>query len=125
MSRLYGLYDECKKYGSVRSWKLLVSTFQCLPLAAVIDERTFCVHHGMSPKLHTLNDMDALARNELAEDEAPLCDLLFSEPQDSPCWVPNEDLFGYLWGPDVTEWWNSNNGLEFLVRSGGYIAERA
>jgi hypothetical protein len=25
--------------------------------------------------------------------------------------------------PDVTEWWNSNNGLEFLVRSGGYIAE--
>jgi hypothetical protein len=83
--------------------------------------QTFCVHHGMSPKLHTLNDMDALARfvitglvagsmvmtvltrlttrNELAEDEAPLSDLLFSEPQDSPCWVPNEDLLGYLWGP--------------------------
>lgn len=39
MSRIYGLYDECKKYGSVRSWKLLVSTFQCLPLAAVIDDR--------------------------------------------------------------------------------------
>jgi serine/threonine-protein phosphatase PP1 catalytic subunit len=39
MSRLYGLYDECKTYGSVRSWKLLVSTFQCLPLAAVIDDR--------------------------------------------------------------------------------------
>ena len=40
MSRIYGLYDECKRvYGGVQSWKLLVSTFQCLPLAAVIDDR--------------------------------------------------------------------------------------
>jgi hypothetical protein len=40
-------------------------------------------------------------RNEFAEDEAPLCDLLFSEPQDSPWWAPNEDLLGYLWGPGL------------------------
>ncbi len=44
-------------------------------------------------------------RNELAEDEAPLCDLLFSEPQDSPWWAPNEYLLGCLWGPGLKASW--------------------
>lgn len=39
INRIYGFYDECKRRFSVRLWKIFTDCFNCLPVAAVIDDK--------------------------------------------------------------------------------------
>ena len=53
----YGFYKECnKKYGSVNVWQHFVNTFDYMSLSAVISNRIFCVHGGLSPSIHIGRD---------------------------------------------------------------------
>lgn len=36
--------------------------FNCMPLAAVVEERIFCCHGGISPSLRSLQDIEAINR---------------------------------------------------------------
>lgn len=47
-----GFYDECKRRYNVKLWKTFTDCFNCLPIAAIIDEKIFCCHGGLSPDLH-------------------------------------------------------------------------
>jgi Fe-S cluster assembly ATP-binding protein len=51
VTQVYGFYDECKRRYSVRLWRLFIDCFNWLPIAAIIDEKIFCVHGGLSPDL--------------------------------------------------------------------------
>ncbi|OQR75682.1 protein phosphatase type 1-like [Tropilaelaps mercedesae] len=39
ISRLYGFYDECKRRYSVKLWKTFTECFNCMPVAAIVDEK--------------------------------------------------------------------------------------
>ena len=39
ISMMYGFYDECKRRYNVKMWKKFISTFDCLPVAAVIEKK--------------------------------------------------------------------------------------
>jgi serine/threonine-protein phosphatase PP1 catalytic subunit len=54
LNKIYGFYDECKRKFSVRLFKSVTDTFLYLPVAAVVANRVFCVHGGLSPLLKTL-----------------------------------------------------------------------
>ena len=44
---MYGFYDECLRvYGNTEVWKEFTSTFDCLPLGAMVDDKIFCPHGG-------------------------------------------------------------------------------
>ena len=62
-NRIYGLYDELKKrkYNN-RIWILFNYLFNYLPIAAVIREKIFCVHGGLSPNLINLEDIYKITR---------------------------------------------------------------
>ena len=63
ITQVYGFYDECcKKYGSANVWKLLTDLFDYLPLTALIEGTTFCLHGGLSPSLQTLDEIRSLKR---------------------------------------------------------------
>lgn len=47
-----GFYDECKRRYNVKLWKTFTDCFNCLPIAAIIDEKIFCCHGGLSPDLN-------------------------------------------------------------------------
>lgn len=49
LSLFSGFYDDCKRRYSIRVWKQFTAVFDCLPLAAVVAGRIFCVHGGLSP----------------------------------------------------------------------------
>lgn len=51
ISKHYGFFDECKRRYSVDLWKVFTQCFHCLPIAAVVDDKIFCVHGGLSPEL--------------------------------------------------------------------------
>eukprot|EP01025_Chloroclados_australasicus_P069578 TRINITY_DN983_c0_g2_i1.p2 TRINITY_DN983_c0_g2~~TRINITY_DN983_c0_g2_i1.p2 ORF type:complete len:191 (+),score=22.48 TRINITY_DN983_c0_g2_i1:222-794(+) len=54
INRIYGFYDECKRRYNIRLWKTFTDCFNCLPVAAVVDEKIICMHGGLSPNLKTL-----------------------------------------------------------------------
>ena len=39
INRIYGFYDECKRRYNIRLWKTFTDCFNCLPVAALIDEK--------------------------------------------------------------------------------------
>lgn len=49
INRIYGFYDECKRRYNVRLWKTFTDCFNCLPVAALVDEK---VSHTLSSSLH-------------------------------------------------------------------------
>lgn len=62
VTRVYGFYDECKRRCSIKIWKTFVDVFNCLPVAAIVSDKIFCVHGGLSPILRHMNDVRAILR---------------------------------------------------------------
>ena len=42
-----------------RLWKTFTDCFNCLPVAALIDEKILCMHGGLSPELKSLEQVSA------------------------------------------------------------------
>ena len=51
-----------RKYGSANVWTAFTNLFDFLPLAALIDDRVFTPHGGLSPTIQTMSDINELDR---------------------------------------------------------------
>ncbi|EES13960.1 hypothetical protein BDA96_07G159800 [Sorghum bicolor] len=118
INRIYGFYDECKRRFSVRLWKLFTDCFNCLPVAAVIDDKILCMHGGLSPDLDNLNRIREIQRPVDVPDQGLLCDLLWSDPdRDSSGWGDNDRGVSFTFGADkVTEFLNKQD-LDLVCRA--------
>ncbi|XP_078174646.1 serine/threonine-protein phosphatase PP1-like [Carex rostrata] len=118
INRIYGFYDECKRRYSVRIWKTFTDCFNCLPVAALVDERILCMHGGLSPDLCDLNQIRRLVRPSDVPDKGLLCDLLWSDP----CgglrgWGPNDRGVSYTFGADVVTNFLKKLDLDLICRA--------
>ncbi|KAJ1076656.1 hypothetical protein K5549_009974 [Capra hircus] len=57
IDRIYGFYDECKRRYNIKLWKTFTDCFNCLPIAAIMDEKIFCCHGGLSPDLQSMEQI--------------------------------------------------------------------
>lgn len=75
-----GFFDECKRRYNIKLWKTFTDCFNCLPIAAIIDEKIFCCHGGLSPDLQDMEQIRRIVRPTDVPDTGLLCDLLWSDP---------------------------------------------
>lgn len=76
ITQVYGFYDECiRKYGNAEVWKAFTDLFDYLPITALIENRYFAVHGGLSPSIDTLDQIRKLDRVREPPHEArwPIC----------------------------------------------------
>ena len=102
VTRVYGFYDECKRRCNIKVWKTFVDTFNCLPIAAIVAGKIFCVHGGLSPSLKHMDDIRQIARPTDVPEYGLLNDLLWSDPADMEAeWEANERGVSYCFGKKV------------------------
>jgi serine/threonine-protein phosphatase PP1 catalytic subunit len=127
INRMYGFYDECKRRYTIKLWKNFIDSFNCLPIAAVIDDTIFCCHGGLSPELIFVNQIKNIIRPTDVPEYGMLCDILWSDPNE------NENMKEYFGknerGISVTfskkslnNFLNDNN-LELLCRAHQVVEE--
>ncbi|KAI3911745.1 hypothetical protein MKX01_029506 [Papaver californicum] len=94
INRIYGFYDECKRRFNVRLWKVFTDCFNCLPVAALVDEKILCMHGGL------------------------LCDLLWSDPsKDVKGWGMNDRGVSYTFGADKMTEFLRKQELDLICRA--------
>ena len=115
---MYGFYDEClRKFGSVNVWRFCTNIFDYLALAAIIDNKIFCVHGGLSPSINTLDEIRSIDRKQEVPHDGAMCDLMWSDPDDTVGWSVSPRGAGYLFGGDVVEKFNRENKIDLICRA--------
>lgn len=133
ITQVYGFYDEClRKYGSVNVWRYCTEIFDYLSLSAIIEDKIFCVHGGLSPSINTLDQIRIIDRKQEVPHDGAMCDLMWSDPEGAcVCGVGWEMGGTVLTGcihcvchgvADIDGWGLSPRGAGYLF--GGDVVEK-
>lgn len=147
INRIYGFYDECKRRYNVRLWKTFTDCFNCLPVAALVDEKAsfwlalpfvcspdfspylhshqssvvkqiLCMHGGLSPELKSLEQVKRIPRPTDVPDTGLLCDLLWADPdKEIQGWGENDRGVSYTFGPDSVLDFLAKHDLDLICRA--------
>ena len=118
INRIYGFYDECKRRYSIKLWRQFGDVFDCLPVAAIVEDKIFCMHGGLSRELFDLQQIKALPRPTDVPDDGLLCDLLWADPDpDIYGWQESDRGVSYVFGPDVLKQFLEHQDLDLVCRA--------
>jgi len=118
INRIYGFYEECRRKINVKVWRIFNEVFDCLPVAAIISNKIFCVHGGLSPDLVDLEQINDLARPTSIPSRGLMCDLLWSDPEtELTGWAENSRGVSYTFGENVVKKFLLSNGLTHVCRA--------
>ena len=120
VTQVYGFYGECvRKYGNANAWTYLTDMFDYLTIAALIDNRVMAVRGGLSPSIHTIDQIRVLERFQEVPHEGPLADLMWSDPEaegDGGFTISSRGA-GYTFGAPIVQKFLQVNGLEHILRA--------
>lgn len=126
ITKIYGFWDECRRRYNGRLWKKFVNLFNHLPVAAVIDDRIFAMHGGLSPDLKDLNQITKLKKPSEIPEGGVLTDLLWSDPAESNSpfilnlvpkkWGENDRGISFVFSDKVVQEFLSKHKLDLIVR---------
>jgi len=118
MNELYGFEGEVKHKVGANAFSIFTTVFQSLPVAYVINERVMVMHGGL-PMVDgvLLDDIRKLNRSCEPGEQGTLTDLLWADPQDENGRGMSKRGTSMQFGPDVTEQFCKQNGLDYIIRS--------
>ncbi|XP_051572144.1 serine/threonine-protein phosphatase 4 catalytic subunit A-like isoform X2 [Myxocyprinus asiaticus] len=85
--------------------------------------KIFCVHGGLSPSIQTLDQIRTIDRKQEVPHDGPMCDLLWSDPEDTTGWGVSPRGAGYLFGSDVVAQFNAANDISMICRAHQLVME--
>lgn len=71
---------------------------QSVPFTFQVESEIFCLHGGLSPSIETLDNIRNFDRVQEVPHEGPMCDLLWSDPDDRCGWGISPRGAGYTFG---------------------------
>eukprot|EP00903_Cladosiphon_okamuranus_P006663 g6505.t1 len=118
INKMYGFYDECKRRYSTKLWRTFTDCFNCLPVAAIVDDKIFCAHGGLSPELFDMEQINRVSRPTDVPDTGLLCDLLWSDPdRDIIGWGENDRGVSFTFGEDIVRDFLAAHDLDLICRA--------
>ncbi|KAG8493652.1 hypothetical protein CXB51_011036 [Gossypium anomalum] len=145
ITQVYGFYVEClRKYGNANVWKIFTDHFDYFPLTALVgrtnmsqDKRLYCSIVLLLAKkmnclrnvsawwivlsIETLDNIRNFDRVQEVLHKGPMCDLLWSNPDNRCGWGISPRGAGYTFGcilisKDISEQFNHTNSLKLIAR---------
>ncbi|CCA68662.1 related to calcineurin catalytic subunit [Serendipita indica DSM 11827] len=121
---------ECTRKYSERIYDAFLEVFKTMPLAAVVDDRFFCVHGGIGPDLESVSDIDKINRFAEVPTKGLFCDLLWADPCPPGSEFPGGPLFlensvrgcSYYYSYEAVCKFLKANGLSSIIR--GHEAQK-
>ncbi|EDO17724.1 hypothetical protein Kpol_1033p29 [Vanderwaltozyma polyspora DSM 70294] len=117
VTKMYGFYDECKRRKNTKVWKMFIDVFNTLPFAAVIQDKIFCVHGGISPELKSMEQIESIKRPTDIPDEGLITDILWSDPNaQAQAWSLNDRGVSYTFGKKTVVDFCSQFKFDLIIR---------
>jgi diadenosine tetraphosphatase ApaH/serine/threonine PP2A family protein phosphatase len=120
MTDNYGFHEEVQQKFSESFYYAVTSSFDCLPIGAVLNREAFCVHGGVSPQLHSVDDIRKLPKpcQDTLVYGDPISDLLWGDPTNEVGQFQSSPRgCAYEYGPIATKQFLANSGLKYLIRA--------
>ena len=108
---------QARTYG-LKVWKQFNDVFNCLPVAAIVDDKIFCVHGGLSPSLRSKQQITEHRRPCDVPDVGLICDFLWADPDAcTQGWAESERGVSYTFGSDVVSKFLEDHDFDLMVRA--------
>jgi diadenosine tetraphosphatase ApaH/serine/threonine PP2A family protein phosphatase len=83
----------------------------------MVDNKLFCLHGGLSPDVSDISEIRSLNRKQEVPHSGPICDLLWSDPEEKEGWGASPRGAGYIFGPDISSKFLHKNNLQLVCRA--------
>ncbi|KAI1720455.1 calcineurin-like phosphoesterase domain-containing protein [Ditylenchus destructor] len=118
---LYGFMEECKaRYGKEEGqkiWTEFQHVFNVMPIAAVVGERIYCAHGGISQDLFSWKQFNRIVRPCDVPDISIITDVLWSDPCITiPYFTDSPRNVSQVFGEKAVEEFCERMGIDIIVR---------
>ncbi|XP_003741456.1 serine/threonine-protein phosphatase alpha-3 isoform-like [Galendromus occidentalis] len=124
VNAIYGFLTECRLRYSLEIYHKFNELFAWMPLAAVVGDKIFCCHGGISPRLSSVDDVRDIQRPlRDIPDSGLACDLLWADPFGGEGFKRNDRGVSFLFGADVLRQFLIKNNLDLVCRAHQVVAD--
>jgi serine/threonine-protein phosphatase PP1 catalytic subunit len=127
VNSMYGFLTECEsRFGTEGKtvFNKINEVLCILPLCAIINDKIFCVHGGISPHLKKIEDINKINRFTTIPDGGLLCDLMWADPNNTnDTWGVNSRGISCTYNAKAVELFLNNNDLQLVCRAHQLVSD--
>ena len=83
LTTFFSFRKECLYKHDLELYDRCMESFDCMPLACVVDGKFLTVHGGLGPEMVTLADINAISRFQEPPKQGSFCDILWADPYET------------------------------------------